>query len=80
MKNLLFITLLLISLTCWADNPNPDINPPPPQDKPGHGHGHGGHGAPIDGGLGILLVMGVVYSGKKLYKAKKLKENGTLEG
>ena len=71
MKNLLFITLLLFNFTLFADNPNPDINPPPQPDKhAGHDNGHG-HGAPIDGGLGILLVMGAAYGGKKLYKIRK---------
>jgi len=45
-------------------------NPPP---MPG-GHGQNGAppvGAPIDGGLGILLAMGAAYGGKKLYTAWK---------
>ena len=50
--------------------------PPPPPGNPSSGGGGGGGpvGAPIDGGLGILLAMGVAYGGKKLYKARKVKE------
>jgi hypothetical protein len=45
-------------------------NPPPP---PGGGHGGGGNsqGAPIDGGLGILLALGAGYGAKKLYKNRR---------
>ncbi|MEI6883536.1 MAG: hypothetical protein WCO02_03555 [Bacteroidota bacterium] len=60
----LIAVLLCLSVPVLADGP-----PPPPSD-PGSGGG-GPVGAPIDGGLGILLVMGVVYGGKKLYKARK---------
>ena len=77
MKKILFIILLLISFTLFADNPNPPPEGPHQEggaDKPGHGHGHGhggGEGAPIDGGLGILLILGAVYGSKKLYKIRK---------
>jgi hypothetical protein len=47
-------------------------DPPPPPGNPGTGGGGGGPvGAPIDGGLGILLAMGAVYGGKKMYKYRK---------
>ena len=53
-------------------------NPPPP---PGGGHGGGGNsqGAPIDGGLGILLVIGAGYGSFKLYRIKK-SEKKVAEG
>ncbi len=31
-------------------------------------------GAPLDGGLSVLLVLGVVYGSKKAYRLKKVKE------
>jgi len=70
------ITLLIsFSISTLAD-------PPAPPGNPGTGGGGGGPvGAPIDGGLGILLVMGAAYGGKKLYKArkdKKEKENESV--
>ncbi|MEI8006485.1 MAG: hypothetical protein WCI48_09770 [Bacteroidota bacterium] len=48
-------------------------DPPPPPGNPSGGGGGGGPvGAPIDGGLGILLSMGVVYGGRKYYQARKM--------
>jgi hypothetical protein len=46
--------------------------PPPPPGDAGTGGGPVGGpiGSPIDGGLGILLALGAVYGGRKLYKAK----------
>ncbi len=45
-------------------------SPPPPAE-----HGATGNqdpkGAPIDGGLGILLALGAGYGGMKLYKNRK---------
>lgn len=71
----LFLTLsfLLISMFMFnalADGPLD--NPPPP---PGGGHGGGGNsqGAPIDGGLGILLALGAGYGIKKIYAAGRQK-------
>ncbi|MEI7526907.1 MAG: hypothetical protein WCJ26_14570 [bacterium] len=63
---LFFSTLFMFQ--AMADEPLD--NPPPP---PGGGHGGGGNtqGAPIDGGLGILLALGAGYGAKKLYKARK---------
>ncbi|MEI6889447.1 MAG: hypothetical protein WCL03_09220 [Bacteroidota bacterium] len=64
---LLITGALLLSNHAIADPPPP---PPPPGD-----HGSGGNqppvGAPIDGGLGILLAMGAAYGAKKFYKARK---------
>lgn len=73
-KLLLTFTFLVASLfmfSAMADEPMD--NPPPP---PGGGHGGGGNsqGAPIDGGLGILLALGAGYGAKKLYKARQEKK------
>lgn len=60
--------MMLTALPAYSDDPGA---PPPPS-----GHGAGGNqgpaGAPIDGGLGILLVMGAVYGGKKLIQSRKV--------
>ena len=42
-------------------------DPPPPPLPPSGGHGQGGNrqGAPIDGGLAILLVLGIGYGVSK---------------
>lgn len=59
--------ILLLPCRLWADPPEPP--PPPPS-----GHGQNGDapmGAPIDGGLGILLALGALYGGKKIYAVKR---------
>ena len=72
LKPLLFSLFLIFCMAfaqvSLADSPLD--SPPPP---PGGGHGGGGNtqGAPIDGGLGILLVLGAGYGARKLYKTWK---------
>jgi hypothetical protein len=64
------LMFLFMGSTVWADFP-----PPPPM--PGEGHGSlndqpaGPIGGPIDGGLSIMLVLGAMYGGQKLYKTVK---------
>lgn len=71
-KSLVFASLLVcaifITKTTKADNPVP---PPPPAE---HGQSGNQPGAPIDGGLGILLALGASYGARKLYKNRKKKE------
>ena len=64
-----FVSLIMLAKVTFADTPAPD---PPP----GHGSSGDGQpmGAPIDGGLSILLAMGAAYGGKKLYQARKEKK------
>ncbi len=68
----LFITFVFVSLIMLAQVTFAD----PPAPPPGHGSSGDGQpvGAPIDGGLSILLVMGAAYGGKKLYQARKEKK------
>ena len=53
----------------------------PPAPPGGSPIGGGGTpvGAPIDGGLSILLAMGAAYGGKKLYQARKEKHEDEQE-
>ena len=66
---LLTISIIIMSFIFNTSQADPPAPPPP------GGHGGGGNqppvGAPIDGGLGILLAMGAAYGGKKLHKARK---------
>ena len=65
----LIACFVCLSMAVMADGP------PPPPGNPGSGGGGGGPvGAPIDGGLGILLAMGVAYGGRKFYQARKSKK------
>jgi hypothetical protein len=70
-----FLFASMFMLNAFADEPTD--NPPPP---PGGGHGTGGNsqGAPIDGGLGILLALGAGYGAKKLYKSRQEKKEEEL--
>jgi hypothetical protein len=58
--------LMAVISTALADDPTP----PDPGGDPTTGGGTP-VGAPIDGGLGILLALGASYGGMKLYKYKK---------
>ena len=73
--------LTLISLILFFVLPLLTIADPPP--PPGSGgsspSGQQPVGAPIDGGLGILLALGLGYGGKKLYDARKKKEENIAE-
>ncbi len=65
----LIAVFVCLSMVVTADPP------PPPGDPSTGGGGSGGPvGAPIDGGLGILLAMGVAYGGRKYFQARKSKK------
>lgn len=74
MKTVLKVVLLafflpggIFSDRVYADPPG---GPPPP---PGGGHGSGNNappaGAPIDGGLGILVLLGTAFGGLKIIRS-----------
>lgn len=66
---LLFAILLSLFITSvvLADPPAP----PPPGGSPTGGGGGTPVGAPIDGGLFILLALGAGYGAKKVYNLRK---------
>lgn len=76
MKKILITALFLLSISFTTSELAAQVPPPPP----GGGHGESGNqpaeggGAPIGGGLGILLALGAAYGGKKLYKAFQERE------
>jgi len=68
------VFLCIGSASAFADDPYP---PTVPGD-----HGHAGDvpvGAPIDGGLYVLLILGAGYGAKKLYTLKNVKVEKTVE-
>jgi hypothetical protein len=78
MKKIKFILILLAIFTL------PLVSLPDPPGPPGSGTaGPGGGptpvGAPIDGGMGILLALGLAYGGKKLYAMRKEKAEPETE-
>lgn len=77
MKNIIKSLALLSLLTITLLIVKPAQAEPP---KPPSGTGTSGNqgpqpsGAPIDGGLGILLALGAGYGAKKIYTVKKDKQ------
>ena len=70
-KLLLTLAFLVTSMFMIHAIADPPLDAPPP--PPGGGHGGGGNqqGAPIDGGLGILMAIGAGYGTYKLHKTRK---------
>jgi hypothetical protein len=68
LKKLLFICILVLApaLMTLADPPGP---PPPGNNPPGGTP----VGAPIDGGISILLALGLGYGVRKTFQLKKKK-------
>ena len=68
--------LLGAALPAFSD----EVDPPPPPSGHGAGGDQGPAGAPIDGGLGILVAMGAAYGCKKYLqtrnKIQKVKDTG----
>jgi len=64
-KLLFILTIIVCSQTLIAQPP------PPPSDHGQTGNQNSGNGAPIGGGLFILLGLGAAYGGKKVYDMRK---------
>ncbi|NOY97318.1 MAG: hypothetical protein GXO81_13305 [Chlorobi bacterium] len=63
------ITLTIAGLVSFCSlSAFAQTNPPDPGGSPETGSTALGGSAPIGGGLGILLVLGAAYGGKKVYK------------
>jgi len=70
----LIIALLTINPTAtFAQNGDP---PPPPGEHGENGNQVPGGGAPIGGGIGILLALGAAYGGKKVWNNTKENDFG----
>lgn len=66
MKNIIVIAIISLAPLLGLAQPIPPS---------GAGHGSGanqpGNGAPLDGGLSILILMGAAFGGKKIYSLRK---------
>jgi hypothetical protein len=71
---IVLITVAFTSVDIFAQGPGP----PPPPDHSSIGNQNKG-GAPIGGGLFILLGLGVAYGGFKGYKFYKKKNKSMLD-
>lgn len=74
-KTALIATIILFSLQLKAYDPPP---PPPPNGGNPNGNPVGG-GAPIGGGMFILLGIGSVYGGYKGYKIYQEKKKKLID-
>jgi hypothetical protein len=74
LSKLSFLAFLIV-FTFLVSNVNIAIGqvpPPPPGGGSNNGHGLGGNqpasqSAPIGGGLGVLIILGTLYAGKKAF-------------
>lgn len=73
MKNARNIFLLLAFLVLPFFSIGDPPGPPPPPGGGGPGGGGTPVGAPVDGGFGLLLALGIGYGGFKLYQSRKEK-------
>ncbi len=72
MKNIIkSLTLLTLIIGAIFITKPVKANPPDPPAQHGETGNQPPAGAPIDGGLGILIALGGAYGARKLYKAKK---------
>jgi len=74
MKKLFYQLILTLSLIFSASIICAQVPPPPPSEHGSGGNLPSGGGAPLTGGLGILLILGAAYGGRKIYKALKDQE------
>ncbi len=70
MKKVIFILSLMFSVLFMTATTFAQNAPDPPSDH-GLSSNQSGGGAPIGGGLFILLGLGAAYGGKKLYDSRK---------
>ncbi len=80
MKSTLKI-LFIAAAVCFSISVLAQAPPPPPGNAQTGGGGSDGPvgGAPIDGGLGILLALGTAYGARKLYQERKRTKRDTAE-
>lgn len=73
-RNITLILLLLLGSATINNVLAEDPAPPPPPGAHGASGDQPGNGAPIDGGLSVLLVLGAAYGAKKIHTVRKKKE------
>jgi hypothetical protein len=73
----MFRKILILTVVFFGYSLNTLADPPGPPSPGGSPAGSGGTpvGAPIDGGLGILLAMGAGYGARKFSLARKEKRS-----
>ncbi len=69
-KKVVITIVIILGLTFSFDSIAQDAPPSPPSSH-GETTNQDGRGAPIGGGLFILLGLGAAYGGRKLYQMRK---------
>jgi len=72
-KKKIFMLLATLTMVVFINIELMAQLPPPPPEHGGSGNTPGGN-APIGGGLGILLVLGAAFGGRKIYYTIKNQE------
>jgi hypothetical protein len=78
MKNRVIIKMLSLFILVWifsVTSATAQSQPPPAPDTHGGANNVPGGGAPIGGGLTLLLAMGAAYGAKKVYQFKNKQLN-----
>ena len=71
MKKYILSIFIALTLVLWTGTAFSQSVPPPPSSHGVSGNQAPGGGAPIGGGLFILLGLGAAYGSKKLYDNRK---------
>lgn len=79
MKKIIVLCLIIFSIMISSESLLAQSGPPSPPGDPDVAGGEIGGAAPIDGGIGILLVLGASYALKRIYFLKKSLLNEELE-
>lgn len=68
---ILLVSGMILSLPLIFNAQPPSPPHPNGGNDPGSGNSTVGGGAPIDGGLTFMLVLGLAYGSRKIYRLKK---------
>ncbi|MBN1198420.1 MAG: hypothetical protein JXA23_03640 [Bacteroidales bacterium] len=75
----LILTMALMFIFSVTTSTSQEPPPPPPPGSHGETGNQDPRGAPIDGGLGILLALGAGYGGYKFYRMKRKEKEDAKE-
>ena len=74
-KLFIFLTAIMLVAPSFAQGPTPPSDNPSALGGNNPAVGHPGSGAPVGGGLEIMLMLAVAYGVKKQYDARRIQPN-----
>lgn len=74
-KLFIFLTAFMLAAPSFAQGPTPPSDNPSTIGGNNTAVGHPGGGAPIGGGLEIMLMLAAAYGVKKRYHVRKIQQN-----